>query len=134
MNVQRLEQLAETVEKGYHIFDGNLNVMFNMATFFKQGSQPSDKHYADSCLIGFTILLFGGDKSLLHKAIDRSLDEKEQEINSLNLDAEARNLLDISEADSHELFYGSLSNQTQGFQAAAVIRKYLKTGKVVWPM
>lgn len=137
MNVERLELLAATVEKGYHVFDGK-KVGFNMATFYTTKPSPyvirsnPEGFDAVACLIGFTILLFGGDKSLLENSDDRGLTESEQDQNSINLDVEAWNLLDINEADSHELFYGCLSRTIDGKTAAKVIRKFLKTGKVDW--
>lgn len=143
MNVERLEQLAATIEKGYHTFDG-MKVNLNMGWFFTRVSDRSEKWPfrqtdgtlpdAVACLIGFTILLFGENKEMLYSVGDRSLNPDEREINALNLDAEARNLLGLSESDSHELFYGSLSDKIPPEEVAKVIRKYLRTGKVVWPM
>lgn len=124
MNVERLEKLAETIKPGFHKFDDNLCVKFDMSCFFSSvGIRRHDGCTHDACLIGFTILLFG-DRSLLL--------QPPAGYETLNWDAEATNLLDLPDDHSHELFYGSLSNKTSGEDVSRVIRKFLITGHVDW--
>lgn len=130
MNVERLEQLADAIEKDEYVFPNGQKAKLNMSTFYLRDFNG----VLQMCLIGFTIMLFGGDEEMLVKSTSRELTDAESNINSLNLDAEARNLLGLSEADSHELFYGTLTVKMPGATVASVIRKYLRTGKVDWPL
>jgi len=141
MNVERLQTLAEVVRKDYHIFDDGLVLGLTMGEHFIRSERdqisflyhflakewpPSVEVNAVGCLISFTILLFG-DGALLDAPFsdDWSL---------LNLDAEAANLLELSEDTSHELFYGCLSPTIKGINVARVIHKLLMTEEVDWFM
>jgi hypothetical protein len=148
MNIEKLEQLASTIEKGYHTFDGE-HVAFSMSSVYHDFDADKDvlfysrdemfasrndipdeikatvKHSA--CLIGFTMILWGNKDLLLELEKADNGAEAVQ-----NLEIEASSILNIDSQDAHELFYGALGRETTGEQVSRVIRKYIITGEIDW--
>lgn len=143
MNVERLETLAKTIQKGYHVFDGK-KVAFSMGTHLqelKHGSHsvdPATPNRPDlprpmsydmvACMIGFAALLYVAPADLVKFRTGWG------GYNLDNLEVEACNILGLDGDVGYNLFYGVVDSNVTGEEAARVIRKLLISGEVDWMM
>lgn len=144
MNIDRLKELADTVEKGVVEFPEFKKLMaFNMWTYYRnvehiqyatnwlipERDDIPDRRACNACgcIMGFTILLF----SPLRYRLIASPQELAKEA---DLYVECRLLLELNETQSWPLFHGNMDRQTTGETAARIIRRLILTGKVpaIW--
>ncbi len=140
MNIDRLKQLADAVEKGVVEFPNLQQVVaFTMGYTIAQASVlariPDRTDIPDpsrltscGCIIGITVLLFGTEETVKVALEDSKTYTKE----TINLAKEAELLLDLTYDQAFKLFYGRLSSDILGKQAARVIRNLILTEKVDW--
>lgn len=135
MNIDKLKELADTVERGVVVFPKlGMVVAFDMSVeFCNIMSVVSVPHRTDvpdpfkvtacGCGIGFAIALFSPLKARLK---DRDF------LTQTDLYTEACLILDLTREQSKELFFGRMSKHITGADYARVIRNFLLTEKVDW--
>lgn len=140
MNVELLENLEKSIRPGHHRF-GDWNVALNMMTVIAL-SKPFNvrdpyevipdrlelgdprQYDAACCMIGFTLFLTGKEQMLLS--------QPDADFTTDNAFIEAKHLLDVDQGIAHDLFFGCMSRQVTGDDAARIIRNLRITGKVDW--
>lgn len=141
MNKERLLELADVIEKGHHKFNGInaildmrdwLSALFkhelNHLTNFRKDLKAPNVNECNTvaCMAGWACLLFDYENA------SKSLDPKTPAYLNYDVQEVAAKLLELEPNQVISLFTSHAHDTVTGPQAAAVIRNFVKTGRVSW--